>query len=293
MDEKLLCQLGLNTNLAHIYRLLVERKSLRPSQLAKITHESRTNCYALLDKLVGMGLAKKLDVEKKIIYYPENPTALERLMSKHVAEAQDRLATVQRALPQMLSAFNDRQHKTHIVQHHGKEELYGMYVEQMEQMDNNLYFLRSTSDVPYFGYETMSEIRHFAKMYKKQRHGITPFVYYAPSDPMQDAQGNLTRTWLPKASYTAPVEWVAVGDEVHIINFAGEGSGIVIKDTYVADGLRQLLKLFAKYIHKDPTYAHPKEVSARLAQNAKEELIQQAKISKEKATEAAKRRQRK
>ncbi len=78
MDEKLLMSLGLSQNLARTYRVLALRKELKPSQLMKLTGESRTNCYALLDKLVEMGLASKQDVNKKFVYYPSSPLALKK-----------------------------------------------------------------------------------------------------------------------------------------------------------------------------------------------------------------------
>jgi DNA-binding transcriptional regulator GbsR (MarR family) len=284
MDEKLLQQIGLPSNLAHIYRLLVERTALRPSQLAKITHESRANCYALLDKLAALGLAKKIDVDKKLTYFAESPVMLEKMLSEEAANAQSKLQSIQQHLPRMLSTFNSQKDKTRIAQYKGKEELQQMYIEQMEQPARDLYYMRSTADIPYFGYKDMQDIRYLSSYYKKRRYGISPVVLYAPTDSTQDARSNLKRTWLPKASYTAPVEWVVVGDVVHIIVLKGEGSGIAIKNAEIAEGLRQMLMLFSDYIKKDPAYRKtPLEVEAMSKGKPLDTLIERAKEDRERS----------
>lgn len=254
MDEKLLCQIGLTTNQAHVYRLLVERKSLRPSQLVKMTHESRANCYALLDKLVDMGLARRIDVDKKLTYFPESPVVLEKLLNEQIAEAQAKLQAAQRALPRMMSVFNDQPYKTRINVRTGKEELQTMYVEQMEQPDRHLYFIRSIADVPFMSLETMRQMRALARNYKKRRYGVTPVTLYHKVDASNDARTNLKRAWLPATAYTAPVEWAVSGDIVHAMVFHGEGEGISIKNPQVAESLRQILQLLFEYIKKDPDY---------------------------------------
>lgn len=254
MDEKLLCQIGLTENQARVYRLLIERKSLRPNQLAKITNETRPNCYALLDKLVGLGLARRTDVDLKLTYFPESPVILEKLMSENVASAQRKLLSVQQALPRMLSAYDDRRTKTRVEQSSGKKELARLYERQMEVDDKQLYFIRSVADVPYFGFDEMDKIRHLARKFGKRRHGITPVVFSSPERLRNDSATNLKRTWLPKASYTAPVEWAVTGDMLQIINFRGEGSGVTIRDKEIAESFRQIFLLFSSYIKKDPEY---------------------------------------
>jgi hypothetical protein len=179
---------------------------------------------------------------------------LEKILNEQIAEAQSKLQATQRALPRMLSAFNDSRSVPKVTQHKGKKELYQMYIEQMEQPDRELHFIRSVADVPYFGIESMKEIRFMAPAYKKRRFGITPIVFYSPSDPYSDSKTRLKRTWLPKASYTSPVEWVVTGDLVQIISFKGDGAGISIKNPEIAESFRQLLKLFSEYIKKDPEY---------------------------------------
>ncbi len=133
MDEKLLISIGISQNVARAYRILVIRKSLRPSQLMKLNGESRTNCYALLDKLVEMGLASKHDVNKKFVYYPSSPLALKKILDARRAENEKQLQILDTKLPQMLTAFHEGGEQPKIAYYKGLEELANMYVKQMER----------------------------------------------------------------------------------------------------------------------------------------------------------------
>ena len=80
MDVKFLKQLGLNGSQAKAYIALVKQGSLTPPELAELTGETRTNAYSILDKLVSLGLAKKVESSKKATYRAEHPANLEKLV---------------------------------------------------------------------------------------------------------------------------------------------------------------------------------------------------------------------
>lgn len=255
MDEKLLISLGLSPNMAHAYRALVLRKSLRPSQYAKLSGESRSNCYAILDKLVETGLATKTDENKKFTYSPVSPIALKGLLSKRIAETESSLSELEKKMPQMLSDFHSGGDQPKIKITRGKKELSAMYTDQMETPGRELYFIRSRADIPYFSLEKMVEIRNLAPKYKKRRYGITPFVFYTEESHRKDAKaGGLKRAWLRGDEYTAPVEWAVIGDTVQAICMNGEGSGVSIKHPEIAESFQQILKLLFKYIKTSPDY---------------------------------------
>lgn len=255
MDEKLLISLGLSQNQARTYRALIMRKSLRPSQLSKLTGESRTNSYALLDRLVELGLATKSDENKKFVYYPVSPSALKALLSKQLTDTEEKLAKLDRAMPQMLSDYHAGGDQPKVTFYRGKKELETMYTAQMEESGRELYFVRSKADVPYFSLETMKNLRHLAPKYGKRRFGITPIVYYTPSYPQTDAQaGGLKRAWLRSDEYTAKVEWAVSGNTVQAICMDGEGYGVSITHPEIADSFKQLLELMFTYIRKSPGY---------------------------------------
>ncbi len=255
MDEKLLVSLGIPQNLAHAYRALILKKSLRPAQYVKLSGESRSNAYARLDKLVDLGLATKSDENKKFIYYPVSPTVLKELLSKQLSQTEEQLALLERRLPQMLSEYHTGGEQPKVKQYKGRKELIGMFTEQMEQPGRNLYFIRSIADVPYFTLETMSQIRRLAPKYKKRRWGITPIVMYAHSNSRKDARtGGLKRAWIKREEYTAPVEWAVSGNQVQAVCMNGEGYGISIDHPEIAESMRQILQLLFDYIKNSPGY---------------------------------------
>lgn len=254
MDEKLLISLGLSQNQARTYRALVLKKSLRPSQLVKLTGESRSNCYALLDKLVSLGLAIKNDEGKKFIYYPASPTALKAMLDRRLEETEQRLQELDRKLPQMLSEFHAGGQQPKVTHFKGKKGLGDMYTLQMEQLDRELYFIRSKADIPYFGLEKMQDIRKLAPKYKKRRFGITPIIVNRPTDVHRDSSTRLKRAWIKGEEYTAPVEWAVSGNTIQAILLKDEGYGVSIDHPEIAESFRQIIKLLYEYIRKNPGY---------------------------------------
>lgn len=254
MDEQLLISFGIPQNVAHAYRLLVVRKSLRPAQYAKISGESRTNSYAILDRLTELGLATKTDEQKKFTYYPESPTALKQLLTKQLNQAETNLNKLERHLPTMLSSFQAGGEQPKISLARGKKELETMYTEQMKQKDKELYFIRSKADVPYFGLEKMQEIRMLAPQYKKRRFGITPIVSSLPSGRKGESSTNLKRTWIGGNDYPSSVEWAVCGNLIQAICLSGEGYGIAIEHPEIAESFRQILNLLTRHIKENPDY---------------------------------------
>lgn len=256
MNEKLLISLGLPQNLAHTYRILVMRKSLRPSELMKLSGESRTNCYALLDKLVNAGLAYKQDVNKKYTYYPASPLALKKMLDSRREETEQQMQTLEAKLPKLLEEFHSGGDQPKINYFRGKKELEQMYINQLEEKGRYLYFIRSKADVSYFGLPKMEEIRYLAPKYGKRRYGITPIVSYGiGSQPQKDAKaGGLKRAWINRDEYSAKVEWAVSGDTVQAILLDGEGYGISITHPEIAKSFTQMLSLFHEYIRKSPGY---------------------------------------
>lgn len=255
MDDKILISCGLSQNQARAYRALILKKGLRPSQLAKLTGESRTNCYALLDKLVDLGLATKIDEHKKFTYFPSSPLVLKSLIDNKRKEAEEQLTLLERKLPQMLSAYHAGGEQPKVKHYKGKSELERMYIKQLEEQGRELYFIRSKADIPYFSLDKMLEIRNLAPKYKKRRFGITPILFHSQSDPRKDAKaGGLKRAWINSEEYTSPVEWAVSGNSVQAILLKNEGYGVSIEHPEIAESFRQILQLLFKYIHASPGY---------------------------------------
>jgi hypothetical protein len=209
----------------------------------------------LLDKLVELGLATKVDENKKFTYYPASPTSLKTLLSHQLSETEEKIATLERHLPQMLSDYHAGGEQPKINLFRGKKELEQMYIDQMEEKGRELYFVRSKADVPYFGLQKMLNIRYLSGKYGKKRVGITPINYSTATTSKKDAKaGKLNRAWLDAEEYTSDVEWAVSGNCIHAILFSAEGYGVSIEHPELAESFRQILHLLHKYIKLGPNY---------------------------------------
>jgi len=104
MDTSVLRKAGLTESQAKGYLALVEHGALTPTELAEHTGETRTNAYAIADKLVELGLATKANSPKNT-YEAESPAKLKQLLisKQHaIKAASDELAGL---LPQLMSVY--------------------------------------------------------------------------------------------------------------------------------------------------------------------------------------------
>ena len=104
MEIEILKKAGLTESQAKGYMALVENGSLSPVELADKANESRTNGYAIAEKLISLGLARKVTGSKNAIE-AENPTRIRSLIAarqRHLKTVNDELTGV---LPTMLSRF--------------------------------------------------------------------------------------------------------------------------------------------------------------------------------------------
>lgn len=104
MEIEILKKAGLTDSQAKGYMALIDNGPLSPTDIAKLTNETRTNAYAIADKLVSLGLAKRKNSTNFTIE-AENPTRLKALLqSKQVQlkKASDELGGI---LPDILSKY--------------------------------------------------------------------------------------------------------------------------------------------------------------------------------------------
>lgn len=242
MDTQTLEQFGLNKTQAKAYLALIRNGTLTPPALAKITGETRTNSYTVLDRLVELGLAKKLEKNKKFVYRVENPVALERLANKHRTEALQREKQVKDAMPTLLNFFYTFSEQPGVRFFQGKDGIEEIYDDTLRTR-KEIYLLRSPDDK-----DLMSD--EYLQIYKGRRaklgittHTLSPDVPSATRDPENDKANLIDRTWLPKGAYTAPVEMDIYGNKVALISFGEEAMGTIIESPQIAEAMKQLFVL--------------------------------------------------
>jgi sugar-specific transcriptional regulator TrmB len=253
MNEELLQQLGLNKTQAKAYLTLVRHGSITPPELAEKTGETRTNAYSVLDKLVELGLAKKDDSKKKLVYRVENPVALEKLVKQQRDEALQREKLIKDSMPALLNFFYTYSEQPGVRFFQGKDGIEEIYKDHL-RTGKTTRIIRSWKDRDFFGKGVYNVWRK-----RPAKHGIktvmlSPDVPDANNDPELDKILLWSRTWMRKDDYTAPVEWDIYGDKVSIISFGEEAMGMIIESPQIAESMRQIFALAERGLKADPKY---------------------------------------
>lgn len=242
MNEELLTNIGLNSTQAKAYLALVRHGSLTPPGLSKLTGETRTNAYTVLDKLVELGLAKKDDSKKKLVYRVGNPVALESLVKKQRDDALAREKLVKDSMPALLNYFYTYSEQPGVRFYQGLEGIKEIYNDTL-RTGKDVFLVRSLHD------QDVMTTDYFDKYREKRAKLGVHAIMLSPSHPMNairkkdDDRLKIERIELPKDAYTAPVEIDIYGDKVALISFGEEAMGTIIESPQIAEAMRQLFAL--------------------------------------------------
>ena len=263
MDVNILKKAGLNDSQSKAYIALVMNGEMSALELSQEINESRTNTYAIIDKLIKYGVvAKKNDVNYGAKYIANHPSSLESL-----AEARRKIATsneqaVENSMPDMISFYFEHNEQPGINFFQGKAGVEKIYKDQIKEA-KPITFWQTREDKNSLGFDHMDKIRSLAPESGINRLAFTPDAPEAPIDVGIDTKKNLLeRVWYDPKDYTAPVEWSVYSDKVSIISFGDEMIGMVIQSDQIAESLRQILKITEKGIKSTQGYSqNPKNAT--------------------------------
>lgn len=245
MNIDKLVNVGLSIQQAEMYNLLIIEGSLPPPVAAKKLNLTRSNSYKLLDKLVELGLAIKQLSKNKTVYIPSNPINLTKL----VMEARNKVSSQENAVNEIINELTEKYFATveqpTVEIETGKNEVIRSYQQQIRE-GKSIYFIRSVADITSLGFEAMNSIRYEPSLNGQRRYGITPFTSDKNLNINGDKRTNLTRTWVERNDYSAPVEWSASGNSLLIVLFGEEPHSITINNPAVANAFIDLWKLIDK-----------------------------------------------
>lgn len=244
MDVHILEDMGLTKPQAKAYRTLIEHGAATAPVIGTTIGESRSNAYKILDKLCELGLANKDQKNKRVLYYPTSPAALEQLIQNQSQQVQLRERKLKAAMPDMLQYFFAHSEQPGIQFFQGKEGMRRIFSEMLSTGET-LYLVRSPDDVRFYDEEFFAELRKKRRMLSVQTVGLTPDVPSANHDPEVDLRNKFVRTWLPANAYTANVEWNISGNKVAFISYGKEAIGLIIESEQIAESFRQVFRLAA------------------------------------------------
>lgn len=252
IQEKLITA-GLNESQASAYILLLDKARLSPPEAAKLLSITRSNAYKVFDKLVEIGLAKRIEDKNKFVYEPANPMGLTNLVAEQRNIASVREDAVKSVLNDLLAKYHTHTEQPSVEVVSGKDAVVAAYRQQILQLQP-IYFIRSRADIPVMGFDTLHEVRVMPARHKIERFGITPDLSTGVTSSNGDERSNLTRTWVKQEDYDAPVEWSVSGSSLLIVLFGAEPHAMTITNPLIADAFKQLWVLLDACLQAMPYY---------------------------------------
>ncbi len=248
MDTTILKKAGLTESQAKGYLALIEHGELSPAELADHTGESRTNAYAIADKLVVYGLATKKDGAKSV-YTPTHPSALESLAEKRRKTLVRNEQEVKQGISPLIDLFYASTSLPGTRTLQGIDGIKEVYADTLK-VKQDIYLLRTTADVPDLGLEYLNNYRQQRAQAGINTYGLVPNTeigrQHAASG--EDERMLFHRTILPDGIYTAPVEIDVYGSKVAFIAFRETQMATIIDSPPIADAIRQLLQFTGTFI---------------------------------------------
>lgn len=242
MNTELLEQIGLNPAQAKVYIALIEKGALTPPQVSETTGESRTNAYMILDQLESLELIEKVESARKLTYQAKNPVALEKLSEKRRRAVMDAETRVKQAMPTLLSYYYSFTERPGVKMFEGIDGLKELYQDTLRTRQT-IHLIRTPAESKTLGSDYINKYIEKRRSLSIHTYALTPDVPDANRDTEVDKANLFHRTWLPKDSYTAPVEVDIYGDKTAFMIFGEEIMGIVIDSPQLAAAMRQIFKL--------------------------------------------------
>lgn len=241
MDLGILRKAGLTESQAKAYLALVESGPLSPVELAEKTGESRTNGYALADKLVAFNLAQRLST-KKATYEATHPSNIALLAERRRKAVVRNEQAVQNSLDSLIQFFYQHSEAPGARTLEGIEAIKHVYEDTLATKQA-IYLLRTTADIPSLGEGFLDTYRQKRAKLGIVTHALTPNSPEGRQNMNEDEEFLFHRTWLPENSYTAPVEIDVYDNKVALIAFGGTQMATIIDSPLIAEAMRQILAL--------------------------------------------------
>ena len=240
MDIRSLETVGLSPLQAAAYALLLDKGTINPADSFAALGTTRSNAYKVFDRLCEMGLVRKEKHKSRTTYILESPAALAEhvaLMRNQATASEEMVSSMMHTL---LSKYSKHTDQPDITTFSGKEQVREAFIRQLN-LREDVYFVRSYSDLPVMGFDTMHEIRMTPAQHGLQRHAIMG----APTqgthiDYKPHKRSHLDITWSESHEYTAPVEWSATESSLLIVLYSQQPHAILVTNPLVASAFLQL-----------------------------------------------------
>lgn len=249
MDIELVQKAGLTKPQATVYMTLVQSGALTPAEIAEKTGETRTNAYALLNKLEQLHLARNIG-QKTARYQAENPANLEVLAEKRrkiINKNEQDLKSGMSALLDVFYAHNEAPGSRTLTGREGVKEVHRDVINTGE----TVYLIRTPFDSKYE--DLIRDFRERRVIKGIKTIALTPDVPQARQNMENgtDEKYLFERTMMPEDAYTSPVEVMIYGKKVALISYGEAEIITVITSPMIAAAFREIFLMLLDYWKKN------------------------------------------
>jgi len=249
MEIEILKKAGLTESQSKGYMALVENGEKTPAELSDLINETRTNTYAVVDKLEKLGLAKRKDNTNKAIYIATHPSSIETLAEKRRKIVSKNEQDIKQNISSLIDLFYSHNELPGSRTLNGIDGIKTVYKETLNDK-NDIYLLRTTADEGALGKDYLDSYRSKRAKLGINTYALTPKTNIAELNyKNEDEKMLFHRTFLDNNLYTAPVEIDVYGDKVAIIAFGETQMATIINSPPIAESIRQMLQIISKLIN--------------------------------------------
>ncbi len=245
IDTELVQKAGLTKPQATVYMMLVQSGALTPAEVAEKTGETRTNTYALLNKLEQLNLVRNIG-QKTARYQAENPANLEILAERRrkiVSKNEEELKGGMSILLDLFYAHNEAPGSRTLTGREGVKEVHRDVINTGE----TVYLIRTPFDSKYDDLIGIFRERRAAKGIRTI--ALTPATPHAKQYAVDgtDEKYRFERTMMPEDAYTSPVEIMIYGKKVALISYGEAEIVTVITSPLIAAAFREIFLMLKNY----------------------------------------------
>ena len=244
MDLSIIKKAGLSESQAKAYLALIEHSNTSPAELAQFIGETRTNAYAIIDRLLQYGLInKKQDVKYGAKYNANHPSSLEALAENRRKVLANNEKAVKDNISGLIDYFYSHTEMPGTRTLQGLDGIKTVYTDELKTK-GNILLLRSIGDKQLGGWLAEHTKRRVEKGVK-----IRALMPMADKNDVQNIKANvdetriMERTIIPKNMYTAPVEINVYDDKVALIAFGDTQMATLIESPAIAECFKQIFEL--------------------------------------------------
>ncbi len=254
MEIDIIRKAGLSEAQAKTYLALVQHGELTPAQIAEYTGETRTNTYAVLEKLESTKLVKCGDGKKKV-FMAAHPSMLETIAEKKRRAAVKNEEMLKASMSSLLDIFYAHSEQPEVKTFIGYEGVKDIYRDVL-RTGETVYLLRTEKD---------EELNDFIRSYRKEmsKKGVRTIALMPDTiegrknaSDGTDERVLLDRIAMPRGTYTAPVTIMVYERKVALVAYGENEMSTIIISKSLAESMRQMILMMRELYRNNYPQKH-------------------------------------